>query len=138
MDRPVNHSSKPLPLLHDHLLPLLHKLSLNVRNLPKPRLHLCNIIGQLSGSNVRRFAWRTFVGCCCLFQTRSFPFEMFPHEAGKSLLFLHFVDHLALGQDLLGHVLVRILVEVLNPRDLAIHIWVIVTGDQRHPAGRKN
>ena len=61
---------------------------------------------------------------------------MFADEASKGFL-LHFVCCPALEQDLFRHVLVRIFVVALNPRDLAVHIWVVVTSYQGHPAERK-
>ena len=141
---PVDHSSKSLPLLRDHLLLLLlqHTLSPpNLGNLIKllHRLHLSNVIGKLLVPHFQRssFARRTFAGCPCFFcpfQPGSFSCEVFAEKMSKAFL-LYFPPCLALlQQHLFEHVIV---VATLKPRDLAIHVWVVVPSYQGHPAERR-
>ena len=147
---PVNHSSKSLPLLRDHLLLLLLQVDLllllllhhlqvlhsppNLGKLTKlGSLHLSNVFGKLPVPHFQRssLAMRTGRPCSfCPFYPGSFSSEVFAEKTSKAFL-LHFPPSLALLQQHL------FLVAALQPRDLAIHIWVVVTSYQGHPAERR-
>ena len=152
---PVDHSSKSLPLFPDHLLLLLLQVDLlflllqvnllfhlllqhplsppNLGKLTKlGSLHLSNVFGKLPVPHFQRssLAMRTGRPCSfCPFYPGSFSSEVFAEKTSKAFL-LHFPPSLALLQQHL------FLVAALQPRDVAVHVWVVVPSYQGHPAER--